>query len=64
MIENLDYIREYGLEAFLSKEEIKWRCPECGGRICCHNGLCLNCNMDLLLKNKKYRWNAEESPKT
>ncbi len=63
MIDNLDYIRDYGMEAFLKNEDIKWKCQECGGRICCHNGLCMNCNMDLLLKNKKYRWNAEESPK-
>jgi hypothetical protein len=24
--------------------------------ICCHNGLCLNCNLDKLRQNKKYRW--------
>ena len=47
----------------VEKEDKKWKCPECGGRICCHNGLCLNCNMDLLLKNRKYRWNEEKSPK-
>jgi hypothetical protein len=24
--------------------------------ICCHNGLCLNCELDRLVQNKKYRW--------
>ena len=56
MIENLKFIKEYGIERFLEKEEEKWRCPECGEVICCHNGLCLNCDLDKLRKNKKYRW--------
>lgn len=57
MIENLIFIRDYGIERFLKEEEGKWKCPECGEMICCHNGLCLNCNLDTLLRNKKYRWN-------
>jgi len=56
MIENLNYIKEFGMEEFLKKERDKWRCTECGATICCHNGLCLNCNIDTLLMNKKYRW--------
>ena len=56
MIENLVFIRENGMERFLEKEETKWSCPECGGTICCHNGLCLNCNIEILRQNKKYRW--------
>lgn len=57
MIQNLDYIKENGVDRFLEAEEEKWLCPDCGGTICCHNGLCLNCNLDTLLQNKKYRWN-------
>jgi len=56
MIENLKFIKEHGIESFLEKEEEKWRCPECGEVICCHIGLCLNCDLDKLRKNKKYRW--------
>ncbi len=59
MIENLEFIKKYGMERFLKKEEEKWRCTECGDVKCCHNGLCLNCNLDTLLQNKKYRWNEE-----
>ncbi|UNC92094.1 DUF3795 domain-containing protein [Candidatus Contubernalis alkaliaceticus] len=59
MIENLKFIKENGLEGFLKKEEEKWQCPECGTVICCHNGLCLNCNLETLQRNKKYRWNEE-----
>ncbi|MBN1190387.1 MAG: DUF3795 domain-containing protein [Dehalococcoidales bacterium] len=56
MIENLEYIKAYGIELFLEKEAAKRRCPECGGVICCHNGLCLSCGLDKLCRNKKYHW--------
>lgn len=59
MIENLEFIKGHGMEEFLKKEEEKWRCPECGGVICCHNGLCLDCNLDTLSRNKKYRWSGK-----
>ena len=51
MIENLNYIKENGMEQFIAKKN-KWKCSDCGDLICCHNGLCLNCNIDKL-KNKK-----------
>jgi hypothetical protein len=59
MLENLVYIREHGIGRFLHKEEIKWRCPRCGEWICCHNGLCLNCELDTLRRNKKFRWGEQ-----
>ena len=64
MIENLEYIKKNGINQFLEKEEERWKCPRCGGVICCHNGLCFNCSLDEL-KNKKtlYRWgNETKSP--
>ncbi len=59
MIKNLEFIRKYGMDKFLKQEEKKWKCPECGDVICCHNGLCLSCNIDTLIKNRKYRWSEE-----
>jgi hypothetical protein len=57
MIENLAFIRDNGIDKFLLKEQEKWKCPECGGVICCHNGLCFNCGFDRLSQKKqKYRW--------
>jgi len=56
MLENLNYIKDYGMDRFLEREEEKWSCPDCGNTICCHNGLCLNCQTDTLRKNRKYRW--------
>ena len=59
MIENLEFIKKQGIERFLANEKIKWCCPECGGVICCHNGLCLHCDLDKLKNNKKYCWDEE-----
>ncbi|MFC1953642.1 DUF3795 domain-containing protein [Chloroflexota bacterium] len=57
MIENLEYIKENGTRDFLKKEEGKWKCPECWGTICCHNGICYSCGLETLrTKVKKYRW--------
>ncbi|WP_225353891.1 hypothetical protein [Methanolacinia petrolearia] len=59
MIENLKYIQEHGISAFLEEQEKKWRCEKCGGEICCHNGLCLACDLEFWRKNRKYRWGEQ-----
>ena len=56
MIENLLFIKEHGIKKFLEKEAAKWNCSDCGGVICCHIGLCLNCNLDTLKQQRTYRW--------
>ena len=57
VIDNLKFIRENGLKQFLEKERQKWRCPDCGGTICCHNVICYNCGLDKLnVKKTRYRW--------
>lgn len=56
MIENQQAIRDNGMATFLREEEKKWACPECGGVICCHNGLCLACDVEKLRQRKGYRW--------
>ena len=60
MIENLEYIKKEGIEPFLEKEAEKWQCPECGGVICCHNGICFECGLEKV-RNKKqpYRWDDD-----
>ncbi|MGD9116572.1 MAG: DUF3795 domain-containing protein [Dehalococcoidia bacterium] len=60
LIENLEFIRDKGIEEFLEKEAEKWQCPECGGTICCHNGICFECGLEKLkAKKQKYRWEEE-----
>jgi hypothetical protein len=46
MLENLAIIKNEGVEALLAREAEKWRCPECGGVVSCHNGRCYTCKPD------------------
>ena len=46
MLENLDYIKENGIELFLDKEKQKWKCPKCKGIVTCHGGTCLTCGFE------------------
>ncbi|QRN83839.1 DUF3795 domain-containing protein [Chloroflexota bacterium] len=60
MIENLTHIRENGLSAFLMNEAMKWTCEKCNASlICCHNGLCLTCDLEVLIHKKQFRWGEE-----
>lgn len=43
MIENLGNIKNIGLDNFVKREKIRWRCSECGGVLCVHKGFCLIC---------------------
>lgn len=60
MIENNKFMKKHGIKKFLAAQKKTWRCPECGGTICCHNGLCFSCDLKKLKKRKrksnKYRW--------
>jgi hypothetical protein len=57
LIENLQLVKRDGINLFLSYEELKWRCPQCGGIISCHNGICFTCDFDKLNKVKSwYSW--------
>jgi hypothetical protein len=49
MLENLAFIKDHDIDAFLTKEEKKWQCPDCSGTICCHNGICFDCGVDRLM---------------
>lgn len=46
MFENLANIKEYGMEAFLAREEERWACPECGTTLSVHRKACLNCGWE------------------
>jgi len=56
MIDNLKKIRDHGLRSFSTEQQSHWACYHCGELICCHVGLCLHCNLNVLLENKRYRW--------
>ena len=43
MIENLGFIKANGIRKFIKYEKDRWTCPECGGILCVHKGMCLIC---------------------
>jgi hypothetical protein len=57
MIDNLVFLKDNGMRQFLTKQRSQWRCPKCGKTICCHNGVCYNCEVEKLkVKKPRYRW--------
>lgn len=61
MIENLQAIEERGIAAFVEEQRQRWRCPDCGGTICCHNGVCYTCGLERLRGRKQlYRWDQDD----
>jgi hypothetical protein len=61
LIENLNFIKKHGMQNFLEEQAKLWKCPNCGEMVCCHNGVCFNCELDKLRnKKEKYRWNNEQ----
>ena len=52
-IENLNFLKENGEEALMAREAEKWKCPECGGVISCHDGICYSCGVEKLKRKKK-----------
>jgi hypothetical protein len=55
MLENLQFIREKGIRAFVACEQKRWTCKKCGSIVCVHRPNCLNCGMPVL--KKKYNNN-------
>jgi hypothetical protein len=47
MIENLNYLKEHGVESFLKNEKRRWTCPACGGTFCVHKHCCYSCGAEL-----------------
>lgn len=43
MLENLNFIEDNGVKAFLSYEEKRWTCSSCGKGLCVHREVCLEC---------------------
>ena len=43
-VANLEYIRDKGMKMFLKEQEKRYKCQNCGGVICVHNGICYSCN--------------------
>ncbi len=48
MIENLNFIQNYGFQKFIRNEEKRWTCKVCGTGLSVHRNFCLNCNTELI----------------
>jgi hypothetical protein len=59
MIDNLEYIKQYGIRKFVRREKKKWVCAACGKLICVHKKTCIFCGYDWrltrLFKEKNVR---------
>ena len=53
MLENLEFIKNKGVIAFLEKEEDRWKCLSCGGIVTCHGGMCLSCDVEKFKTEKE-----------
>jgi predicted amidophosphoribosyltransferase len=47
MIDNLNFIKENGMDRFLENEQKRWTCDVCGSGISVHRDFCLNCKTEL-----------------
>lgn len=45
MLENLEYIKKFGIKKFVKSEQEKWVCLNCGELLCVHRNYCLNCGV-------------------
>jgi hypothetical protein len=43
MVENLAFIKNFGIRKFIKNEKSRWTCPRCGGVICVHKKQCSSC---------------------
>jgi hypothetical protein len=58
-VENLELIKEKGMEAFLKSQMEKYRCPSCGDVVSVHDGKCYKCGYQGPKPESlgpKYRW--------
>ena len=56
MIETLQMIRDQGLNTFVKDQATRWSYTQCGKHlICCHNGLCLHCDLAFIKEHRRFR---------
>lgn len=43
MIDNLEHIKQFGIQNFIKNEKEQWACSKCGEILCVHKEYCLSC---------------------
>ncbi|MCK4531071.1 MAG: DUF3795 domain-containing protein [Candidatus Marinimicrobia bacterium] len=51
MLENLAFIRDEGMDAFLAHEDKRWTCKHCGAKLSVHRKVCLQCGKERSYQN-------------
>ncbi|MFA5859927.1 MAG: DUF3795 domain-containing protein [Elusimicrobiota bacterium] len=51
MIDNLSYIKKYGLDKFVRYEKRRWKCPSCGELLCVHRDVCQFCGKKITIRS-------------
>lgn len=46
MLENLQHIKEKGIESFLEEEKKRWKCSACGSILSVHREACVYCGSE------------------
>lgn len=55
-VQNLNNIKDMGLQQFIEIQKEKWKCIRCGELLCVHQDVCLNCgNQNVHFPEKKHR---------
>jgi len=52
-VENLNFIRQRGIPAFLERETKRYTCPSCGRLLTVHSDLCPHCGQRHNRKNRR-----------
>ena len=47
VIENLQYMKEHGIEQWVAEQEKEGRCPQCGKRLYWYTRICPNCHFTI-----------------
>lgn len=53
VLKNLERMKEIGLEAWLSEQEIRWQCPRCGTRYSWYTQNCSDCGRQVYNAKKE-----------
>jgi uncharacterized protein DUF3795 len=43
MLDNLEFIREFGIRKFIAQEKERWACVHCGKTVSVHRDTCIHC---------------------
>lgn len=46
-LDNAERIKEVGVEAWLEEQNVKWSCPQCGGRVHFYHYRCSQCGHEV-----------------